>query len=384
MTPGRRVDIALAAGLLAAGQLEIWVLHSFNGPVPAAVAASVLSAVPLAWRRRAPFAVALVVAAGIGVTAPASGLSQGLAVLLAVYSVAAYATLPRAALGLGAILVAQTTAIAVSDDPRLINVLFTVTFYGAAWLAGFVVQRRAAQVSTLRALAAELREQQEALAQVAIAAERARIARELHDVIAHSVSVMVLQAGAAEQLLTSDPDRARVALGAVQEVGEQTAAELRRLLGLLRVDAEAADLAPQPGLADVPRLVEQLRHPDLDVTLEVVGPVGPLPPGPDLAAYRIVQEALTNVVKHAHATRVAVTITHTVDDVTLVVADDGAKAVARPERGHGLTGMRERCALYGGELTVDAGPAGLSVRARIPRRELAPAPPGVVAAEQAS
>jgi signal transduction histidine kinase len=366
-----------------AGQLEIWLLHSFNGPAHLAVAATLLSAVPLVWRRRAPLAVALVVAAGLGLTAPASGLSQFLAVLVAVYSVAAYATPARAALGLGAVLVAQSTAIAVGPDPSLINVLYAVAFYCAAWLAGLVVRRRAVQIATLRSLAAELREQQEALARVAIAAERARIARELHDVIAHSVSVMVLQAGAAEQMLESDPGRARVALGAVQEVGEQAAAELRRLLGLLRVDTEAADLAPQPGLADVPRLVEQLRHADLEVTLEVVGPVRPLPPGPDLAAYRIVQEALTNVVKHARATRVAVTVTHTSDDVTLTVVDDGGKAAARPERGRGLTGMQERCALYGGELSVDAGPAGLTVRARIPRPALAAPPPAVAGAEQA-
>jgi signal transduction histidine kinase len=383
MTPAPRVDIALAAALLAGGQLEIWVLHSFNGPVPAAVAASVLSAVPLAWRRRAPMAVALVVAAGIGVTAPASGLSQFLAVLVAVYSVASYASFSRAVLGLAAVLVAQSTAIAVGPEPSVVNVLYAIGLYGGAWLAGLAVRRATAQVATLRALTAEMREQQEALAQAAIAAERARIARELHDVIAHSVSVMVLQAGAAEQLLDSDSDsaRAHAALRAVQEVGEQTAGELRRLLGLLRVEAESAGLAPQPGLADVPRLVEQLRHGGLDADLSVVGEVRALPPGPDLAAYRIVQEALTNVVKHARASRVAVTVTHGADDVTLVVADDGRHAAARADHGRGLRGMRERCALYGGELSVDPGSTGMTVRARIPRRDLAPVPPAVLAGD---
>jgi signal transduction histidine kinase len=379
MTPARRVDVALAAGLLAAGQLEIWVLHSFNGAAPAAVAATVLSAVPLAWRRQAPLAVALVVAAGLGVTAPASGLSQFLAVLVAVYSAAGYASLPRAGLGLGAALVAQATAIAVGPDPQIVNVLYAVGLYGAAWLAGLVVRRRATQIATLHSLAAELRDQQEALARVAIAAERARMARELHDVIAHSVSVIVLQAGAAEQLLEADPTQARSALAAVQEVGEQTAAELRRLLGVIRLDTDTTELGPQPGLADVPRLVDQLRRGGLAVTLDVVGPVRPLPPGVDLAAYRVIQEALTNVVKHARATTVDVRILHTTEDVRLVVRDDGKQAAARPERGRGLAGMRERCALYGGELTVDAGPGGRRVEARLPRSDRTSTAPALLA-----
>ncbi|WP_448626696.1 sensor histidine kinase [Geodermatophilus sp. URMC 64] len=376
-----RTDVAVAAALLAAGLAEVWFLPGGGSPWWGSAAVATAT-VPLAWRRRAPLTVAVAVALGIGVAAPASALVQFLAVLVAAFGVAAYAPFRSAVLGLTAILLAQTTAILVGPDSSVANVAYAVGLYGGAWLAGLAVRRRATQADTLRALARQLREEQETLAGMVVAAERSRIARELHDVIAHSVSVMVVQAGAAEQLLSSDPARARRALEAVQDTGAQAAAELRRLLGVLRAGPDDEGLTPAPGLADVPRLLDRLRLAGLDVEHRTEGTARPLPPGVDLAAYRVVQEAATNVLKHAAASRVTVTVRHTAADVTVTVQDDGR---ARPQGavgGHGLVGLRERCVLYGGVLRVDAGPAGFTVEACLPRGDAAGTAPLPATADQ--
>jgi len=210
-----------------------------------------------------------------------------------------------------------------------------------------------------------------------VAAERARIARELHDVIAHSVSVMVIQAGAAEQLLEETPERARGPLEAVQDTGRQTIVELRRLLGILREDGQELSLAPQPGLAGLDLLVEEMRQAGLPVQLRVKGEPGRLSPGVDLAAYRIIQEALTNTLRHAGPAQAQVVVRYQDHAVELEVLDDGQGPEpgdgAERDRGHGLVGMRERVALYGG--TLRAGPlaattgtagTGYAVRARLP------------------
>jgi len=282
---------------------------------------------------------------------------------------------------LAAIDAAQTTAILVGPDASVANVLYGIAIYGAAWLAGVAVRRRAVQVSGLRSLASQLHEEQTRVAEAAVVAERARIARELHDVIAHSVSVMVVQAGAAEQVLESDPAAAREALRAVQDTGAEAAAELRRLLGVTRTDtahtadpADPADigLAPQPGLGQLPHLVEAVRRAGLAVEVVEDGPAPALPAGVDLAAYRIVQEALTNVIKHAQASHVRIFLDHDADWLHLTVTDDGMAATTRRSQGRGLVGMRERCALYGGRLHVEAGPGGFTVAAHLPRDGTSP------------
>ena len=231
-----------------------------------------------------------------------------------------------------------------------------------------LIGRRTRQVGALRTLATELHDEHRREAEAAVAAERARIARELHDVIAHSLSVMVVQAGVVEQLLRSDPERAGRATMSIQEIGEQTSAELRRLLGLIRTSEDAAQLAPQPGLAQLPRLVEQLRAAGQAVQLHTAGTPRALPPGVDLAAHRIVQEALTNARKHAPAAPTTVTVRYGPHDVTLTVTNEGP-ATGRhsgAESGYGLIGMRERCALYGGHLSIAPTSAGFAIEAVLP------------------
>jgi signal transduction histidine kinase len=206
----------------------------------------------------------------------------------------------------------------------------------------------------------------------AVARERATIARELHDVIAHSVSVMTVQAGAARLLLDEDPPRARDSLVAVEETGRQALGEMRRLLGILRGDEHEADLAPQPGIAEIEPLVQQVRAAGLPVDLVVEGEPTPLSPGVDLVAYRVVQEALTNALKHGGAARAQVSICYRATALELAVTNNGA-ARMNGRGGHGLIGMRERVALYGGEF--EAGPraeGGYVVRASLPLDAAAP------------
>ena len=203
--------------------------------------------------------------------------------------------------------------------------------------------------------------------QTAALAERARIARELHDVVAHSVSVMTIQAGAARLLLDEDPSRAREPLVAVEETGHQALAEMRRLLGVLRGSDDGETLAPQPGMAQLDALVEQVRAAGLPVDVRVEGEVRPLAPGVDVAAYRVVQEALTNVLRHAGAARAQVAIRYGGDALELHVTNTGHAAGNGGGGGQGLIGMRQRVELYGGEL--EAGPraeGGYAVRALLP------------------
>jgi signal transduction histidine kinase len=255
--------------------------------------------------------------------------------------------------------------------------------FGGAWLLGRALRGRGQHAEQLAQRAAQLEADQQAQARAAVAAERARIARELHDVIAHSVSVMVIQAGAAEQLLGQAPERARGPPEAVQDTGRQTIVELRRLLGILREDGQEPSLAPQPGLAGLDLLVEEMRQAGLPVQLRVEGRPGRLPPGIDLAAYRILQEALTNTLRHAGPARAEVTVRYQDHAVELEVLDDGPgagpHAAVDVGSGQGLVGMRERVALYGG--TLQAGPrdttagsaaTGYAVRARLPTDATAP------------
>ena len=220
----------------------------------------------------------------------------------------------------------------------------------------------AARPDALIAEAAELKRQAEA----AVAEERSRIARELHDIISHTVSVIGLQAGAAERMLDRDPDRARQPLQSIQERARESVLELRRLFGILRDDEERAELTPQPRLAQLDALLGQVRDAGLDVVLRVEGDAHPLPAGVELSAYRIVQEALTNVLKHAQASRADVRLRYKDRSLELEVTDDGS-GVSANGSGHGLIGMRERAALYGGTLTAGRRPnRGFFVTAQLP------------------
>ncbi|MEU6557301.1 sensor histidine kinase [Streptomyces sp. NPDC046915] len=238
--------------------------------------------------------------------------------------------------------------------------------FGVAWAVGFAVGQRRRYLHML------LRQEQDRADREA-AAERLRIARELHDGIAHSMSVISVQAGYGRLVLDDRPQDARNALEAIETTGRETLVELRRMLGVLHDDGDDGDgtdnpaLAPAPRLADLDRLVERTRRPGLRIGLAVTGRARPLPPGLEAAAYRIVQEALTNVVKHADASTAQVTVAYGPGELTLTVTDDGSIRPAPSRTGRGLTGMQERLALYGG--TLLAGPAatgGFRVRASIP------------------
>jgi signal transduction histidine kinase len=269
--------------------------------------------------------------------------------------------------------VALTAALAVAVStalPRFEHTGAVVPFallFAVAWAVGFAVGQRR------RYLHALLRQEQDRADREA-AAERLRIARELHDGIAHSMSVISVQAGYGRLVLDDRPDDARGALEAIETTGRETLVELRRMLGVLHEDTddgdgtgEAAALAPAPRLADLDRLAERTRRPGLRIGLAVTGHARPLPAGLETAAYRIVQEALTNVLKHAQASTAQISVAYGPGELTLTVTDDGTARPAPSRAGHGLTGMRQRLALYGG--TLQAGPAetgGFRVRASIP------------------
>jgi signal transduction histidine kinase len=204
-----------------------------------------------------------------------------------------------------------------------------------------------------------------------VAAERVRIARELHDVIAHSVSLMGVQAGAVERVLERDPEHARESLRSIQSTARESVGELRRLLGILRADQEPAGLAPQPGLSRLTALVDESRRAGVAAELTVEGEARPLPAGIELSAYRVVQEALTNVRKHAPGASTRVLLTYGSTELELLVRSAAVApsngAASGPGTGHGLVGMRERVALYGGSLDAHPEPGGgFVVRARLP------------------
>jgi signal transduction histidine kinase len=272
--------------------------------------------------------------------------------------------LPGLGSGIGA------AAIVVHNDPNqsygdflFISLLFTIV-----WLAGYALSSKLAQGRAAEERAARLEREREERARAAVAEERARIARELHDVVGHSVSVMTVQASGVRRLLRPDQEREREALLVVEQTGREALAEMRRLVGVLRRPEEAPALAPQPSLASLDRLVEQVRESGLTVDLKVEGKAAKLPASIDLAAYRLVQEGLTNTLKHAQATRAEVLVRYGADDVELVIADDGRGAGDGSDGGgHGLVGMRERISVFGGDLT--AGPrsgGGYELRARLP------------------
>ena len=242
-----------------------------------------------------------------------------------------------------------------------------MVYFGGAWVLGRALRRRRLATVELRDRAARLEREREERARAAVAEERGRIARELHDVIAHSMSVIVVQAGAAEQILEHDPARAREALRSIRRAGTDALEEMRRLLGILRHEDEELTLAPQPSIARLNELLGQARAGGLPVELVVDGQPRQLAPGVELAAYRIVQEALTNSRKHAGTAHAKVIVRYAPDALELDVVDDGRAARKGEGTGHGLVGMRERAALYGGVLEAGARPeGGFAVHARLP------------------
>jgi signal transduction histidine kinase len=238
-----------------------------------------------------------------------------------------------------------------------------------SYVLGLAISARAARERAARDAAEQLDSALVSAAREAASGERARIARELHDVIAHSVSVMVIQAGGARLVMGGEPERAEESLRSVERAGRDALAELRRLLGTLG-DEDPHALAPQPGLGDIEPLLAEARRAGVAADLRVDGRSMAVPPALDLCAYRIVQESLTNVIRHAAPASASVNVRWSADTLELEVSDDGRRATARRRHGaggHGIPGMRERVALHGGTLEVGARPAGgFSVRARLP------------------
>jgi signal transduction histidine kinase len=230
------------------------------------------------------------------------------------------------------------------------------------------VRERAEQAEEAEERAAQAEREREAAARVAVAEERARIARELHDIVAHAVSVMVLQVGAVRHRLPQELAEDREALDDVERAGRTALAEMRRLLGAMRRDGDGVDLSPQPGLDRLESLADEVGRAGLPVRLHVEGEAGPLPRAVDLSAYRIVQEGLTNALKHAGASHADVTVRYETDELRLEVRDDGVGTASTDGLGHGLVGIRERVKIYGGEMSAGAAPeGGFVLSARLPR-----------------
>jgi signal transduction histidine kinase len=284
----------------------------------------------------------------------------GLFILLAVYNAAAHTSGRRAVIAGGLAVALYVADLAVDSEGIYVEgIVFYALLWGAPWVAGRAVRRR--RLSDRRA------EQEKARAQAAILEERARIARELHDVVAHAISVIVLQARGGRRVLDAEPADARDAFATIERTGRQALEEMRRLLGMLRASDEELALAPQPTLKELDRLVEQVRAAGLPVEVAIEGEPRELPPGVDLSAYRIVQEALTNALKHAGPARARVLLRYQANDLEVEIADDGPGTGDGSGSGHGLIGMRERVSVYGGELQAGRRPeGGYALRARLP------------------
>ncbi|MBT8225915.1 MAG: sensor histidine kinase, partial [Dactylosporangium sp.] len=301
------------------------------------------------WRFGAPVAVWLAAAAFSFVDGRLVELAAGLtaAGMAASFLIGQLADVVAGRLGLAVLL--SSAAIIVYNDPRHSpgDFVFIPALFASAWLAGFALRERTVQAEAAEQRATAAEREREAAARIAVAEERARIARELHDIVAHAVSVIVLQAGAVRHHLPESEDKD--ALRAVERTGRTALADMRRLLGAMRHEGEDVDLVPQPGLGSLDRLLDEVRRAGLPVRLQVDGGPVPLPRALDLSAYRVVQEGLTNTLRHAQARHADVAVRYRSDRLQLDVRDDGRGSSASDGLGRGLLGIRERVHIYGGE-----------------------------------
>jgi len=369
----RRAVDALVVVLVAVGLSE--------ADSPAGVAAA-FAPLPLLLRRRLPFAAPLLVFALLAGTSLADRAAAADHEIFTVWSACALALAfwfagaqgdRDQAIACAAVGLASLTVIAAGAGAQLniVDEASSDTGIGGWVLVGgglagaaYALRRRAQRAEELERQAARLEREREERTRAAVAAEHDRIARDLHDVIAHSVSVMTVQAGAARLLLPAAPERARQPLLAIEETGRQALGDMRRLLGILRMQDAEADLAPQPGMTDLDALLERLRQRGLRVELTVDGSPKTLPPGIDLAAYRIVQDALANALEHAGPVHARVMVHYGRDALDLEIADDRTRAHANA---NGLVALRERVAVYGGELQAGVRTGGgYAVHAHLP------------------
>ena len=365
----RPIDLAAAGVLTAATQVEFWLLAPRGVPLGAVAASFAVGTLVFAWHRTAPLTALTIGLTGLAVVPGALGVDPAVSfgwfvtafALLA--SVGYHSRRPLLALAVALFLLALS--VVLQKGWAFDDVLFAWLLATGLWLAGRAVADRTvrAESSEHRAALAEERARWQAAA--AVAEERLRIAREMHDVVAHSVSVMTLHASGVRRLLRADQVAEREALETVERTGRESLAEMHRMLGVLRGPAPADD-PPAPVLGRLPELLEPARSAGLQVELTVHGEVGPLPAGIELAAYRIVQEAITNVLRHAAAGRIDITLDYGPTALELTVLDDGSGAAAQRPGGHGLVGMRERAAVYGGSVEHGRRDGGYAVHAVLP------------------
>jgi signal transduction histidine kinase len=367
-TASPRTDLALAFLLGVVSLQSASDGEGLKEPAWAVIPLIELTALPLALRRSRPVAVlAITLVAAIVGDLLFVGL-QFPGPVIALYTVAAHCE-RRVSLAAAA---ATAVALVIPSFGRGVSEpIFVVAMYAvfaAAWALGDGLRSRRAYLAELETRAEHAEREQEERARRAVAEEQARIARELHDVVSHNVSVMVVQAAAGGDVFAKDPERAREALGSIESTGREALSELRRLLGVVRPAEENArpGFVPQPGLARLPELVEQVAGAGLEVELTVAGQPRELPAAMDLSAYRIVQEALTNTLKHARASKADVALRYGDASLELEVLDDGS-GTGGGGSGRGIIGMRERTALFGGELLAGPRPGGgFAVRATLP------------------
>jgi signal transduction histidine kinase len=379
----RLVDIVLAVLFTVLGLVTVFAQEVKNGltePTAIAVVTTVIVCLPLAFRRRAPL-VAVVLSCVAIIVHIALDFPEGslpITVLALAYTVAAWGSLRAAVAGLVAIY-ATITLLALMEAPGLdvATVLGNLAFFGVAWAIGIAVRARREAIEARIREAEERSNFERQRAARLLAEERLRIARELHDVVAHSMSVIAVQAGVGAHVVEERPAEARAALEAISATSRGALAEMRQLLGALRDDDGERSRQPAPDLSNVGQLVDDVRAAGVPVVLEVSGACSGINPAIELSAYRLIQEALTNVIKHAGTpSRVEVRVQHDDESLTVSVVDDGRGAAAKadadqPGAGHGLIGMRERVEIWGGELT--AGPArggGYAVTATLPYGDL--------------
>ena len=364
------VDVTLAL-MLAAVELFNLFRHvglercecGFN--VPGSIALISAATLPLILRRRFPFESGFVIGGALFLAPILEVPTLGFGGLVAIYTIAELGSPLQRKIALGFVIVAVVANPMVEGDFEALPE--DVLSFGSAWILGSLIRTRRAYTEELEQRAEQLERERDTQARLAVADERSRIARELHDVVTHGVGVMVVQTEGARSVLRSDPEAADTALERVLSTGRESLAEMRKLLGVLRSEQEAAQLAPQPGMDRFDDLVEQVRGAGLDVDVVEEGDRITLPATVDISAFRIVQESLTNVLKHAHARSAKVRLHWTDDTLDIEITDDGTGAPVEGGDGHGLAGMRERVALVGGSFT--AGPKaghGFTVTASLP------------------
>jgi signal transduction histidine kinase len=371
------VDVAVAVVACVVAELELALSHAIQGPAWVNAVAAAGATLPVAFRRRWPLAAAITLAAVVAWQEALHGdltensITPLLTFPMVVYAVSAWCDRRRAFVGLVAVLVLIWTEVLLADNTVTSDFLFTALLVFGPWLVGRIVATRVELAAELSDKADRLEREQDKQAQLAVAQERARIARELHDVVAHNVSVMVVQAAAARRMIDHDASKAKEALGSVEQTGRSALREMRRVVGMLGQGDEELALAPQPSVDELDWLIERAREAGLEVDLTIEGEKKRLESGVDLSAFRIVQEALRNTLKHAGPARAQVTLRYREHDVEVDVSDNGHGVRIPADNGavtgQGLLGMRERVAMLGGE--IEAGyrkDGGFGVHARLP------------------